>query len=127
MKISETPENYGQDGHNLQNTKSRNPYDSENLDNESDSDSKDITEHDIQEDLIENDSSEGLETDIDKPRSGNQDSDAFETIGSDQENPVNKEFEVGELGNEELKEDERTRNETHNGAVQFSKPSERKF
>ena len=105
-----------------------NPYDSENLDNESDSESKDITEQDIEEDLINNDPSEGFETDI--PESDEPESapfETFETSESDQDNPVNKEFEIGELGNEELKNDELTRDETGHGAIHNNKPSQRKF
>jgi len=93
-----------------------NPYDSENLDNESDSDQKDITEQDIEEDLRNHDPSEGFETEIDQ----------FETSESDSDNPVNKEFEIGELGNEELKEDELSRDETASG-LHHNKPSQRKF
>lgn len=104
-----------------------NPYDSENLDQESDSQSKDITEKEIEEDLIENDPSEGFETDIDNQKSNKTESDAFETIEPDQDNPVKKEFEIGELGNEELKEDELTRDATDGGATGSYKPSQRKF
>jgi hypothetical protein len=104
-----------------------NRYDSENLDNESDSESKDITEKDIEEDLIHNDPSEGFETDIDTQRSDETESTPFQTIESDQDNPVNREFEIGELGNEELKEDELTRDETGHGASRNTKPSQRKF
>ncbi|MBW1655921.1 hypothetical protein K6T82_03455 [Flavobacterium sp. 17A] len=107
--------------------KDSNPYDSENLDNESDSGSKDITEKDIEEDLINNDPSEGFETDIDAPQSDETQNGGFETIEPDHDNPVNKEFEIGELGNEELKEDERVRDETDNGAVHNYRPSQRKF
>jgi hypothetical protein len=103
-----------------------NPYDSENLDNESDSDSKDITEQDIEEDLRDNDPSEGFETEIDTWESDEAESDTFKTIEPDQDNPINKEFEIGELGNEELKEDELTRDETGDRAY-HNKPSQRKF
>lgn len=103
-----------------------NPYDSENLDNESDSESKDITEKDIEEDLIKNDPSEGFETEIDTSGSDEAESKPFTTIEPDQDNPVRKEFEIGELGNEELREDERARDETGHGA-HHNKPSQRKF
>jgi hypothetical protein len=103
-----------------------NPYDSENLDHESDSESKDITEKDIEEDLINNDPSEGFETEIDTSGSDEAESDSFKTIEPDQDNPVNREFEIGQLGNEELREDERTRDETGNAAY-HNKPSQRKF
>ena len=99
-----------------------NRYDSENLDHESDSESKDITQKEIEEDLIHNDPSEGFETDIDTAES-----ESFETIEPGQDNPVHKEFEIGELGNEELREDELTRDETGNSAVHNYKPSQRKF
>jgi hypothetical protein len=104
-----------------------NPYDSENLDNESDTESKDITEKDIEEDLKNNDPSEGFETDIETPGNDAAQSDSFDTIERDQDNPVNREFEIGKLGNEELKEDERSRDKTSDDAVHFHKPSERKF
>ena len=102
------------------------PYDSENLDQESESDSKDITEKDIEKDLIENDPSQGFETDIDTEKSDEGESDTFETIEAEENNPVKKEFEIGELGNGELREDELTRDET-GGARGNIKPSERKF
>lgn len=104
-----------------------NPYDSENLDNEPDSGSKDITEKDIEEDLINNDPSEGFETDIDAPQSAETQNGGFETIEPDHDNPVNKEFEIGELSNQELKEVERVRDEKANGAVHNYRPSQRKF
>ena len=135
MKNSDTPENYPQDDRNFQNANTdphssdpeSNPYDSENLDHESGSASKDITEKDIEEDLIHNDPSEGFETDIDTPGSDKAESDPFKTIEPDQNNPVYKEFEVGELGNEELKEDEHARDESRHGATRNTKPSQRKF
>jgi hypothetical protein len=135
MTNSDTAKNYDKDHRNSQNpdkdpkrtVPEGNPYDSENLDQESDSQSKDITEKDIEEDLIENDPSEGFETDIDTQKSNKTESDAFETIEPDQDNPVKKEFEIGELGNEELKEDELTRDATDGGAPGSYKPSQRKF
>ena len=118
MTNSDTPKNYPQDDRNFQNPnthpqssdKDSNRYDSENLDQESGSDSKDITEQDIEKDLIENDPSEGFETDLDTKK----------------DNPVNKEFEIGHLGNEELKEDELNRDESRHGGYN-NKPSQRKF
>ena len=132
---SDTPENYTQDDKNFQNANTdphssdpnSNPYDSENLDQESDSESKDITHNDIEEDLIDNDPSEGFETDIDTHNNDEAESASFQTLQPDQDNPVNREFEIGHLGNEELKEDERTRDETGNGALRNNKPSQRKF
>jgi hypothetical protein len=135
MTNSDTPENYAQDEKNFQNVNmapqgsdpNSNPYDSENLDNELDSESKDITEKDIEEDLINNDPSEGFETDIDTPKSDEAESDPFESTQPDQDNPVYKEFEIGHLGNEELKEDELTKNETGHSTLRNYKPSQRKF
>lgn len=132
---SDTPEYNSQDDKNFQNANTdpksnnpeSNPYDSENLDHESDSDLKDMTEKDIEEDLIHNDPSEGFETDIDTHRSNEAESEPFEINEFDQDNPVHKEFEIGELGNEELKNDELTRDETGRGASRNTKPSQRKF
>lgn len=140
MKNAHTPENPGQDPKDFQNDntdqknngpKSTAPqgskYDSENLDQESDTQSKDITEKDIEKDLKENDPSKGFETYTGKAQNSEDDSDAFETFEPDRDNPVNKEFEIGQLGSEELKEDESKRDETDNDAVHFHKPSDRKF
>jgi hypothetical protein len=135
MKNSDTPENNSQDDRNLKNANSkgkssdenRNSDDSENLDNETDSASKDITEQDLENDLLHNDPSEGFETDMDAEKDNEPESEPFETIEPDQDNPVNKEFEIGELGNEELKEDELTRDETGDGKLHNNKPSQRKF
>lgn len=113
---------YGSDL-NLEQTGS--PYDSEHLDGESDSQSKDITEKDIEKDLRDNDPSQGFETDIQK--SNEDESDTFETLEPEKDNPVNKEFEIGQLGNEELQEDERARDETDGAAARIYKPSQRKF
>ena len=135
MKNSHTTKNYEKDDRNSQNPNSNpkstdpnsNPFDSENLDNESDSKSKDITEKDIEKDLTENDPSEGFETDMDTQSSGEAQNDSFETIEPEKDNPVQKEFEIGQLGNQELKEDELTRDETGNGSPGNIKPSQRKF
>jgi hypothetical protein len=48
-----------------QSTDLNNPYNSENLDNESGSEFKDITEQDIENNLRNNDPSQGFETEID--------------------------------------------------------------
>lgn len=104
-----------------------NKYDSENLDNESDPQSKDITEKEIEKDLIENDPSQGFETDIDNQSSSEAQSGTFETIEAEKDNPVKKEFEIGQLRNEELREDELTRDETDGSAPGHDKPSQRKF
>lgn len=135
MKNSDTPKNPPQDKGNPQNQAAgpksnnpdTNPYDSENLDNESDARSKDITEKDIEKDLMEHDPSEGFETDIDKPRDSGDQNDAFETIDPDDGNPVRREFEIGQLGSEELQQDEQVKDESEGGPARFYKPSERKF
>ena len=129
----QSPAGHTRQDHKITNSDSQssdpnsNPYDSENLDQESESESKDITEKDIEEDLINNDPSEGFETQIDTNKNDEAESDSFETIEPDQDNPVNREFEIGQLGNEELKEDELTRDETGHGAPRNTKPSQRKF
>lgn len=46
---------------------------------------------------------------------------------AEEDNPVNKEFEIGQLGKQELKEDELTRDETANGSLGNTKPSQQKF
>lgn len=135
MKNSHTPENHDPNDQNsqnpdtaLQNSKENtNPYDSENLDKESDSASKDITEKDIEKDLIENDPSQGFETDIDTQNSDKAESNTFETIEPQEDNPARREFEIGELGNEELREDELTRDATDGSSPGNYKPSQRKF
>jgi hypothetical protein len=135
MKNQNTPKNPPQDKGNSQNQHTgpknsdpnTNPYDSENLDNESESATKDITEKDIERDLIENDPSQGFETDMDNGKSNESQSDAFETIQPDQDNPVNRELEIGSLSSEELQQDELARDETDGSAVPFNKPSGRKF
>ena len=48
-------------------------------------------------------------------------------MAPEKDNPVRKEFEIGHLGNQELKEDEHTRDETVNGSYTNIKPSQRKF
>lgn len=52
--------------------------------------------------------------------------DSCKTIAPQKDNPVKKEFEIGQLGSEELKEDESIRDET-GGAPSNTKPSQRKF
>ena len=110
MKNPDTPQSPSQHNRNPQNAdtspkgseQNTNPYDSENLDKESDSSSKDITEKDIENDLIENDPSQGFETDIDTQNSDEAQNDSFQTIAPEKGNPVEREFEIGQLGNEEL-------------------------
>jgi hypothetical protein len=59
-------------------------------------------------------------------KSDEAENDSFETIGPEKDNPVEREFEIGELGNKELQEDESTRDET-GGAPGNTEPSKRKF
>jgi hypothetical protein len=77
---------------------------------------------DIQKDLIENDPSKGSQTDMDTQKDDEDENDSFETIAPEKDNPVRKEFKIGELGNQELKKDERARDESGN-----NKPSQRQF
>ena len=67
---------------------------------------------DIEKDPIENDPSKGSQTDMDTQRSDEDETDKFQTIEPEKDNRVRKEFEIRQLGNEELKEDELTRDET---------------
>lgn len=68
MKNYDETKNHDKDHRNSQNqikapkstAENSNPYDSENLDQKTDSDSKDITGKNIEKDLIENDPSQGL-------------------------------------------------------------------
>lgn len=98
---------YDQENHKIHNSDRQradlntNPYDSENLDNESDSQSKDITEQDIEKDLKNNDPSEGFETDID-----NRGSNGSETIEPDQHTPAGREFEAGQHSSQQIINDE---------------------
>lgn len=64
----------------------RNPYDSENLDQESGSTSKDIT----QEDLIDNASSKGFETARDTQGSDNPKDTALQSTQPEKDHPVHK-------------------------------------
>lgn len=57
---------------------------------------------------------------MDTHKSDEAESVSFETIETEKDNPVEREFEIGELGNQELKEDELTRNETGNGSLHLS-------
>ncbi|PIF34511.1 hypothetical protein CLU81_5164 [Flavobacterium sp. 9] len=64
---------------------------------------------------------------MDTQKSNEAESAAFQTLEPDPDNPVKKEFEMGELSNEELQEDELTRDATDGGAPGNTKPSQRKF
>jgi hypothetical protein len=57
---------------------------------------------DIEKDLIENDPLKESQTDIDTQESDEAENDSFETIDTEKDNPVRKEFEIGQLGNQEL-------------------------
>jgi hypothetical protein len=61
------------------------------------------------------------------PQDNEPESATFETIAPEKDNPVRKEFEIGQLGNDELKDDERARDETGDGAPGNTEPSQRKF
>lgn len=110
-----------------QQPKTPSPYDPQHPYKEPQSGPKDIRGKDIEKDLIENDPWEGSQTDIDTQNSSEVQNDSFETIEPEKENPVQREFEIGELGNEELREDEMTRDATDGGASGHDKPSQRKF
>jgi len=63
---------------------------------------KDITGKDIEKDLIENDPWEGSQTDMDTQKSNEAQNDSYETIAPQKDNHVKKEFEIVELGQDEL-------------------------
>lgn len=64
---------------------------------------------------------------MDTQRNNESESNPFETNQPEKDNPVHKEFEIGHLGNEQLKEDEQARDESGNDASRNTKPSQRKF
>ncbi|MBS7233367.1 hypothetical protein KHA90_20315 [Flavobacterium psychroterrae] len=64
---------------------------------------------------------------MDTQKSDEAQNNSFETIAPEKDNPVEREFEIGQLGREELKEDERARDESTHGAPRNTKPSGRKF
>jgi len=64
---------------------------------------------------------------MDTQRSNEVQNDPFETIEPEKDNPVRKEFKIGKLGNQELQEDESTRDETGIRSPGNTKPSQRKF
>jgi len=64
---------------------------------------------------------------MDTQKSNEAENNSFETIAPEKDDPVRKEFEIGQLGNQELKEDEITRDESGNGSAGIIKPSQRKF
>jgi len=66
-------------------------------------------------------------TDIDIQKSDEAENDSFETIAPEKDNHVKKEFGIGRLNNEELREDKLTRDETGQGTPGSHKSSQRKF
>jgi hypothetical protein len=82
---------------------------------------------DIEKDLIGNDPLKGFKSDPDTQRSNEAESDNFQTIEPEKDSPVEREFEIGQLGNEELQEDEITRNEPGQSTTGNAKPSKRNF
>jgi len=54
---------------------------------------------------------------MDTEKNNEAENDCFETIEPDQNNPVKREFEIGQLGREDLKEDELTRDDTGRSAT----------
>ncbi|WP_291143424.1 hypothetical protein [Flavobacterium sp. UBA7680] len=50
----------------------------------------------------------GSQTDMDTKKNNQDENDSFETIAPEKDNAVKREFEFGQLGNDELKEDELT-------------------
>ncbi|MDW8848929.1 hypothetical protein SD960_02400 [Flavobacterium sp. MMLR14_040] len=107
--------------------KTPSPYDPQHPYKEPQSGPKDITVKDIEKDLIENDPPEGSQTDMDTNKSDEAQSDTFETIAPEKDDPVRKEFEIRPLGNQELQEDERARDETGHSLNRNTKPSQPKF
>ena len=107
--------------------KTPSPYDPQNPYKEPQSGPKDIRGKDIEKYLIENDPPEGSQTDMDTKKSDEAESDSFETIELEKDNPVEREFEIGSLGREELKDDKRARDESRDGIPHNTKPSQRKF
>ena len=67
------------------------------------------------------------QTDIDTKKNDEAENDSFETLEPDPDNPVKREFEIGQPGNQELQEDERAGNEPAQSAPSYDKPSQRKF
>jgi hypothetical protein len=61
----------------------------------------------------------GLKTDMDTEKNNEDENDSFETIAPEKDNPVSREFEIGQLGREELKEDELIKDAPRHGASQY--------
>ena len=103
------------------------PYNPQNPYKEPQSGPKNITVKNIEKGLIENDPLKGSQTDRNTQNSNEAQSATFEAIEPENDNQVRKDFEVGELGNDELQEDELTRDETGNGSPGNHKPSSENF
>jgi len=69
----------------------------------------------------------GSQTDRNTQKNNQDENDFFETTAPEKDNRVRKEFEIRELGNDELKEDELARYASLDGAPRNNKLSERKF
>jgi len=54
---------------------------------------------------------------MDTQKSNEAESEQFETIAPEKDNPVRREFKIGQLGCEELQEDELTRDESRGGKL----------
>ncbi|OCB78292.1 hypothetical protein B0A79_12130 [Flavobacterium piscis] len=74
------------------------PYDPQNPYKEPQSGPKDITGKDIEKDLTGNAPSKESQTDMDTQKSNEAQNDSFETKAPQKDNPVKKEFEIGQLG-----------------------------
>jgi hypothetical protein len=61
--------------------------------------------------------SKGSQTDMDTKKNNEAESATFETIEPEKDNPVRKEFEIGQPDREELQEDELTRDESRDGKL----------
>ena len=82
---------------------------------------------DIEKYLIENDPLKGFERDMNTQKNNEAQNDSFETIEPDQDIHARREFEIGQLGNEELQGDDCTRDETAHRAKSNNKPSQENF
>ncbi|OIV40579.1 hypothetical protein BKM63_17055 [Flavobacterium johnsoniae] len=81
---------------------------------------------DIEKDLIGNDPREGSQTDRNTQKSNEAESDKFQTIAPEKDNPVEREFEIREPENDEFHQDELTKDET-DGTSGNTKSSQRNF
>jgi hypothetical protein len=56
---------------------------------------------------------------MDTQKNNEAQNDSFETIEAQKDNPVSREFEIGQHGREELKEDELIKDAPRHGASQY--------